>query len=204
MELNPRRLDQSQSNPDESTINGNSNTRAPKFELEQGMHTPETFAESLPHLVLVAIYTSPNKGEPMQRQDAVLAIAGVGLEGDRYAKRTGVFSGTNRIPDEYRQVSIISRPDIEEANQELLAEGEQAFTEAETRRNLVVDLPSDYLNSLVGETFFISGVEFEGVEDCTPCERPGVKAGKRGFVEAFENRGGIRARIINGGIISLK
>ena len=42
---------------------------------------------------LVAIYTTADAGAPMVARSEIAAEAGVGLAGDRYATRTGSFSG---------------------------------------------------------------------------------------------------------------
>lgn len=161
-------------------------------------------ATELPVLSAVAIFVSATKGEPMQIRNEVNALTGLGLEGDRYASRTGAFSGTHRIPDEDRQISLISRQAIDDANAHLLAEGQQPFADNETRRNIVVDYPSEALNALVGQIFFVGAVQIEGVELCTPCRRPTNLAKKPGFEQAFENRGGLRARILSDGVIKTK
>jgi MOSC domain-containing protein YiiM len=56
------------------------------------------------------------------------------------------------------------------------------------------------LNTLIGMTFSIQGVVFEGTEECRPCYwmdtalAPGAEAALRG-------RGGLRARILEGGTL---
>lgn len=42
---------------------------------------------------VAALFIAPAKGQAMQRVERVLAIAGKGLEGDRYAAGTGYYSG---------------------------------------------------------------------------------------------------------------
>ena len=41
---------------------------------------------------IVAIYTAPEKGAPMEPRDGVEATAGVGLDGDRYATGEGKYT----------------------------------------------------------------------------------------------------------------
>lgn len=41
---------------------------------------------------VLSIYICPDKGQPMQERSQVNAIAGVGLEGDRYAAGKGAWS----------------------------------------------------------------------------------------------------------------
>lgn len=145
---------------------------------------------------IVEIYISPEMGQrgvPMQRVDEAKVLEGVGLEGDRYAKGIGAYSNSKRKT--VRQVSLISKEAIEEANRLHSTD----FTSQETRRNIVVE--GIDLNSLVGEEFFVGEIRLRGVELCEPCERPSNLVGKKGFTEAFEGRGGIRAEILSSGII---
>lgn len=158
-----------------------------------------------------AIYIAPKMGAPMQSLDRVNAIAGVGLEGDRYAKREGAYSvrkGSKkkpRIPDEDRQVTLIAQQQIEISNAILGSMDIKPITEDQTRRNLVVTLSSDQLNALVGGRFKVGDVLMEGVELCEPCRRPPTLIGRpqdgQAFETAFENRGGLRARILRSGTI---
>ena len=145
---------------------------------------------------VLEIYISPEmgqKGVPMQRVKEVKALEGVGLEGDRYAKGVGAYSNLKRRT--IRQVSLIAKEAIEEANRLFSTD----FTPQETRRNIVIE--GIDLNSLVGEEFFVGEVIMRGIELCEPCERPSNLVRKKGFKEAFDGRGGIRAEILSSGII---
>ncbi len=55
---------------------------------------------------LVAIYTTADAGAPMVARSEIAAEAGVGLAGDRYATRTGSFSGR---PGTGREVTLVAR-----------------------------------------------------------------------------------------------
>lgn len=134
----------------------------------------------------------------MVQQDEVMAIAGCGLEGDRYTEGRGAFSNT-RV-EIRRHVTLIDAQALVDAAVDAEREGNEPFYPHETRRNIVtmhVDL-----NSMVGKTFFVGEVELRGVELCDPCERPSKLAGKKGFKKYFENRGGLRAEIQSDGLIS--
>jgi MOSC domain-containing protein YiiM len=139
---------------------------------------------------LVAIYTTATGGEPMHAHDEIGAIAGVGLEGDRYATKTGEFSERE---GRGREVTLIAREAIAAAN-----ERGGTIAEHETRRNLVTEGVD--LDNLVGKTFAVGEAVLVGVRDCPPCAylegltRPGVKA-------ALEGRGGLRADILREGTL---
>src|SRR6202521_2592354 len=83
---------------------------------------------------VVGIYVAPGDGAPMEARDEVRAIAGKGLEGDRYAIEAGKYSGT-RIADSQRAVTLIEREAVMGAANEYGIE----LAEGETRRNLVTE-----------------------------------------------------------------
>lgn len=175
--------------------------------------SPETVEAELKKPRIVGIFTAPKMGAPMESHQSIQAIAEVGLDGDRYALRMGAYSEgrtgkQGRIPDSDRQVSIIALHGIAEANAMLADKGIEPFSPAETRRNLVVDNVSfEQMNNLVGQRFLVGDIEMEGVELCTPCTRPAIVNGRKqngkDFEEAFENKGGIRARVLNDGTIDI-
>src|SRR4051812_32528917 len=120
---------------------------------------------------LVAIYTTPDGGAPMEARDEVAAVAGSGLAGDRYAAAAGTFSGNE---GEGREVTLIAREGIAAANDE-----DVTIEPHETRRNLVTE--GIDLHELIGRTFAVGEVVMRGVRDCPPCKyleqmtRPGVR-----------------------------
>jgi MOSC domain-containing protein YiiM len=127
----------------------------------------------------------------MVQVDSVRAVAGKGLEGDRYANGAGTYSGQ---PGTGRQVTLIEA----EAIESLAREYDVELDPAESRRNIVTrGLP---LNHLVGREFRVGEVTLRGMRLCEPCghleklTRPGVR---RGLV----HRGGLRADIVDGGVI---
>ena len=145
--------------------------------------------------VVVGIYVAPSDGAPMEYRDEVRAIAGQGLEGDRYAVAAGKYSGT-RIDDALRAVTLIEREAVRGAAEEYGIKLE----ERETRRNLVsTGVP---LNHLVGKEFRVGGVRMRGVDLSEPCAylegltRPGVR-------KSLIHRGGLRAEIVHGGHIHI-
>lgn len=172
----------------------------------------------LPSLKVVGIFTSPAMGAPMVSHQTIRAIPGEGLEGDRYAERQGAYSDARirqknpnakqgRIPDEDRQVSLISTGGIQAANEQLAEKKVPPFDIADTRRNLIVEMTAEELRYLVGRTFRVCNVLMQGVEECTPCKRPAQLAGRKEdgelFESTFEQRGGLRARVLSEGVISV-
>jgi MOSC domain-containing protein YiiM len=131
------------------------------------------------------IFITPEHGELPQPVARVKAVAGRGLEGNRY------FS-ENAEPG--RAVTLIAA----EAVEAMEAEHGIPLEPRETRRNVVtrgVDV-----NSLVGRRFRIGDVECEGVELCEPC-RHLESLTKPGIIKGLVHRGGLNADILEGGEI---
>jgi MOSC domain-containing protein YiiM len=142
---------------------------------------------------LVGIYTASEAAKPLEANSSIRAIEGVGLEGDRYATAVGTYS--NR-PGPHRQVTFIEREVIAAVNEEAGVE----LGEHESRRNLVTEgVP---LHHLIGRDFRVGDVVFHGIKSAPPCAhlerltRTGVRA-------ALENRGGLRAEIVRGGVLRI-
>lgn len=154
------------------------------------------------HAHIRAIYLAASAGEPMHPFERVQALANLGIEGDRYALGNGAYSGTE--PKKVRHISIISMAGIEIANEWLKAGNEPLFDALDTRRNiLLADIAPDELNSLVGQQFQIGDIQMLGTELCAPCERPAQLLGRPSFMDAFEGRGGIRAKVLNSGSLAI-
>jgi MOSC domain-containing protein YiiM len=114
--------------------------------------------------------------------DAVNAIAGNGLEGDRHFRADGQRPGG--------ALTLVEAEVLEDAN----------LTGAQSRRQVVVR--GVRLNDLVGKRFKVGDVECLGVELCEPCEhlqsltRPGI-------IEELVHRAGLNADILTSGVISV-
>lgn len=154
------------------------------------------------HAHIQAIYLAHSAGEPMRSLDHAPVNAGLGLDGDRYALGTGAYSTTE--PIKIRHISIISLAGIEIANEWLEAGNEPPFNAADTRRNILLEgITPDALNALVGQQFQLGDILMLGTELCTPCERPAQLLSRPSFMDAFEGRGGIRAKVLNSGFLSI-
>jgi hypothetical protein len=153
----------------------------------------------LPHIH--SIYIAPFAGKAMLQMPCAEIIAGQGIKGDRYATSQGAFSGST--PTKIRHISLIATSGIDDANQALRNLISKPFLEAETRRNIVMqNISAQDLNDLVGVVFYLGGLKFKGIELCAPCERPAKLLGRIHFLDAFENRGGLRAEAFESGVLS--
>lgn len=129
---------------------------------------------------------------PMQAVDRVVAMPGVGLEGDRYALKTGTFYK----PQPEFELTLIEA----EAIEAILREYKIAMTVGEARRNVVTrGVP---LNHLVGREFNIGPVKIRGIRLCEPCSHLEAITGLP-VIKGLRHRGGLRAQILTQGVIQV-
>lgn len=143
---------------------------------------------------LTGIHIAPNAGAPLVALLEVLAVPGRGLEGDRYFFEQGSFS---RWPGPHRAVSLIAEEDLEQISQQSRIH----MSAPDSRRNLLTrGVP---LKELLKKEFLIGTVRFRGERLCQPCKYLARKLGEPELIPAMVNRGGIRARILSEGTISV-
>jgi MOSC domain-containing protein YiiM len=159
--------------------------------------TTEELAAAAPTAVLrgtiEAIHIAPAAGAPMTAVQRIRAIASVGLEGDRYATRTGTWSEDPRVD---RDITLIEAEVIED----VAATDGIVLEPGETRRN--VTTRGIRLNELVGRRFRVGGALCEGTRLCEPCQHLTDALGKP-ILRPLAHRAGLRARIVEGGEIAL-
>ena len=131
-------------------------------------------------------------GEPMTAVAEVAALAGKGLEGDRYAEGRGTFSSR---PATGRELTLIESEAVDAAGREYGV----ALDAGRTRRNVVTaGVP---LNHLVGREFSVGPVRLRGVRLAEPCAHMAELAGDPEVRKALVHRGGLRADILSDGVI---
>ncbi len=136
----------------------------------------------------------------MTQRESVAVIANKGIEEDRYAMGVGAYSKSK--PQKVRDISLITREGIDTANDGLHADQLKKYLDRETRRNIVIEgMSAEALNDLLGKEFYLGAVRLKATELCIPCERPAKLSNKIHFLRAFENKGGIRAQVLEGGNI---
>jgi MOSC domain-containing protein YiiM len=135
---------------------------------------------------VTGIFVAPSGGARCEAVLSAVAVAGAGLEGDRYAVGEGTFSAK---PGTGRHVTLVDAAAVAAAG---LAPGE-------SRRN--IETEGVDLLSLVGVRFRIGGAELVGMRDCPPCgylqkmTRPDV-------IAALQGAGGLRAEVVVTGTVT--
>jgi MOSC domain-containing protein YiiM len=140
---------------------------------------------------VAGIYVADAGGEPMRSLAEVRAIAGRGLEGDRYATRVGTYSSK---PAPGREVTLIESEAVEAAEREYGVR----IDPGAARRNIVTSGVA--LNHLVGKEFRVGEVTLKGIRLCEPCAHL-ASLTQKGALKALIHRGGLRAEIVTEGMI---
>ncbi|MDR7542785.1 MAG: MOSC domain-containing protein [Armatimonadota bacterium] len=142
---------------------------------------------------VVDIYIAPQAGALPRSVPKVTAVAGRGLEGDRYAAGIGTWSDR---PGGGRQVTLIAREDLDAVARDA---GIRLHPAASRRNILTAGID---LRTLVGKTFWVGEVLCRGVRLCEPCSYLEEKT-QPGVLNAFVHRAGLRADILQGGEIAV-
>ncbi|ABD07221.1 MOSC [Rhodopseudomonas palustris HaA2] len=114
-------------------------------------------------------------------------IAGRGIDGDRYR------TSTNGA----RQVTLVAAEDLVAIAAFL---GRDDVAPELLRRNFVIRGVN--LVALKGQRFRIGAALLEGAGDCAPCSRMEETLGPGGY-NAVRGRGGLTARVIEGGVVRI-
>lgn len=140
---------------------------------------------------VVAIALAERATDAMVGVDSATALAGRGLDGDRYAAKAGTFTPAGDLARGY-DLTLVEV----EVLDGLTLPGGGRIGYVEARRNVVtrgIDL-----NALVGRRFRVGDVECLGQRLCEPCshlERLTAPGSLRGLI----HRGGLRADVVGDG-----
>lgn len=135
---------------------------------------------------VAGLLVAPEAEAPLVPVESAVALAGRGLEGDRYASGRGTFGGVGRG----YELTLVEAETLDELN---IAWGR-------ARRNVVTRGMA--INPLVGRRFRIGPVECVGRRLAEPCAHLERLAGP-GLLLPLVHRGGLRADILVGGTIRL-
>jgi len=139
------------------------------------------------------IFTTATMGGPTESRTSARALAGRGLEGDRYASGRGFYS-QEAAPAGARQLTLIEAEVLDAVFDEVGIR----LRPDEQRRNIVTR--GVRLNALVGKPFQVGEVSCVGVMLCEPCDRLVQLTGKK-VLRTLVHRGGLRAAILGDGVI---
>ncbi len=129
----------------------------------------------------------------MVGHDSVRLVAGSGIDGDRYATRTGHYSSLHHLD---RQVTLIEAEVLHALRRDHRVE----LLPEEHRRNLTTSgVP---VNHLVGQYFSVGECVLYGGRLNVPCSYLQDLVGKRVF-RPLVHRSGLNARVLIGGEIAV-
>ena len=129
-----------------------------------------------------AIHLGTSETPELWTVDSVRAVAGKGLEGDRYFFESGAKPG--------QALTLVEQDVVEDAG----------LLPGATRRQLTVS--GTGLNDLIGKRFRVGLVECYGVELCEPCTHL-EQMTRPGIIKDLAHRAGINADILSDGVISV-
>jgi hypothetical protein len=154
--------------------------------LDLGLATNEPYGRGSTTGSVVGLLVAPEAEKPLVRVDSVKAVAGHGLQGDRYFGGRGTFSGTGRG----YQLTLVEAAALDDVG----LSWEQA------RRNVVTC--GIALNGLVGRHFTVGTAECVGRRLAEPCSHL-EKLARPGLIRPLVHRAGLRADILRDGEIRL-
>ncbi|MFD1588684.1 MOSC domain-containing protein [Halorientalis brevis] len=140
--------------------------------------------------VVTAIHLAPAQGAPPEAVDSVQAVAGRGLEGDRYYHDDGSFADREGCAITFIESETLAA--VERDYDIALDPG--AHRRNVTTRNIA-------LNHLVDQRFRVGDAICLGTELCEPCTYLERHLQEEGIRDALVHRGGLRARIVETGNI---
>jgi len=141
---------------------------------------------------VVALFVVDRMSAPMKKVEQVNALAGKGLEGDRYLLGVGTYS---KKPQPGRQVTLIKSEMLELLKDKF----DITVKPEESRRNVLTK--GVEINDLIGTEFYVGTVRLRAHRITQPClylekllDQPGL------YNELWDN-GGISCEILTDGII---
>ena len=140
---------------------------------------------------VLSLHIAPSGAAPMQSLGSVNAVAGRGLEDDRYYNLCGTYSNH---PGDGRQVTLIEIESLEALRREY----QIALSAGLARRNIVTRGVA--LNHFVEREFRVGEVTLRGTRLCEPCLHL-EKLTQPGTMRGLIHRGGLRAEVMVGGVV---
>ena len=140
---------------------------------------------------VVSLFIVDRSAEPMKKVDQLAALAGRGIEGDRYLLGTGTYS---KKPEPGRQVTLIQSEVLT-----LLNEINITVKPEESRRNVLTE--GIEINDLIGKEFLVGTVRLRAHRLTRPCKYLENLLGQPGLYKELWDHGGISCEILTDGVI---
>ena len=156
------------------------------------------------------IFRSAKASGPMESLETGTLLAGLGLEGDRYARHEGTYSAISHIsklhegqPEPGRQLTMLSADSVEAALQERLPYSIGSL--GDLRRNLVVrGLSAEQLLAAAGHVVRLGDTCRLAVHrHCVPCLYNERKNEIPGLMNAIWKEAGVSCEVLVGGTIAV-
>jgi len=141
---------------------------------------------------VVALFTADRRAAPMKKVEQLKAVAGQGIEGDRYFLGTGTYS---KKPEPGRQVTLIKSEVLESLRDKF----QIIVKPEESRRNILTR--GIEINDLIGTEFFVGPVRLRAHRITQPCLYLEKLLGQPGLYKELWDNGGISCEILSEGII---
>ena len=142
--------------------------------------------------IVVALFTVDRRAAPMKKVEQLYALAGRGIEGDRYFLGTGTYS---KSPEPGRQVTLIKSEVLESLKNKL----EINVKPEESRRNILTQ--GIEINDLIGTEFYVGTVRLRAHRITQPCLYLENLLDQPGLYKELWDEGGISCEILSDGVI---
>ena len=142
--------------------------------------------------IVVALFTVDRRAAPMKKVEELYALAGRGIEGDRYFLGTGTYS---KSPEPGRQVTLIKSEVLESLKNKL----EINVKPEESRRNILTQ--GIEINDLIGTEFYVGTVRLRAHRITQPCLYLEKLLDQPGLYKELWDKGGISCEILSDGVI---
>ena len=142
---------------------------------------------------VVSLFVVDRKAEPMQQVEQFSALAGRGIEGDRYLLGTGTYS---KKPEPGRQITLIKSEVLESLKDKFNI----TVKPEESRRNVLTE--GIEINDLVGTEFFVGTVRLRAYRLTEPCKYLENLLEQPGLYKELWGNGGISCEILTDGVIN--
>ena len=141
---------------------------------------------------VVALFTTDRMSAPMKKMEELNALAGQGIEGDRYFLGTGTYS---KSPQPGRQITLIKSEVLDWLKDKF----EITVKPEECRRNVLTR--GIEINDLIGTEFFVGPVRLRAHRITQPCLYLENLLDQPGLYKALWDNGGISCEILSDGVI---